>query len=223
MSAVRHSRARSVVFLAALIPVLFLSCVGTSSTITLNADGSGTIIQEYRIARELEELGELDGNAGQPAVPVIEEDLRKTAARIPGLHLKSYTAREDGKDRVHRAEFAFDSPEALAAFFAANNEFFKVDFPGKRISVSFSAWNESEENERFREMMADELSGYTFDLSFSLPGTAAYTWLDGKGNVLAEQSAAPGACSVSGKTALFSASMAELVYLDEELTLEISW
>jgi hypothetical protein len=207
----------------ALIPVLLFSCVGTSSNITFNNDGSGTLVQQYRIARELEDLGALDGNEAQPTVPVIGADLERTIARIPGLHLKSYQSHEDGKDTVHRAEIAFDSPEALSALFSGGGQPFTVKFPEKRITIDFSGSDESETNEAFMELMAEELQGYMFELSFSVPETAHYVWLDENGNTLGQSDAVPGVCSVSGKTAAYSVPMADLVYLEKPLTLEISW
>lgn len=223
MSAVSQPRARSSFCLCALIPVLFLSCIGTSSKITFNDDGSGTLVQEYRVSLELEHLGALDGNEAQPAVPAIRSDLEKTVARIPGLSLVSYKTSEDGKDRIHRAEIAFASPEALSALFAANEQLLTVDFPGKRILVTLPGSEETENDEMFREMVTEEFSGYMFDISFSLPGTARYTWLDQDGNPLPDPAAIPGTCSLSDKTIDYSVSMADIVYLDNSRSLEISW
>ena len=200
------------------IPVLFLSCIGSSAQIKLNSDGSGTFTQEIRISSELMELGELDGNADQLPVPLGKEDLERTVDRIPGLRLLSYSSQEDGKDMIFRAEYAFDSPEALEALFSSNDQDFKIDMKEKRIRMTFPE-TESVGSE-FMEMMASMFEGYEFSTSFLVPGKAAVAWFDEDGKKIQKF---PGSCSVKDKTVDYTVTMTDMVYLDSPLTLEVSW
>ena len=218
MSACFRQRIYPLLCFFAFIPVLFLSCIGTSSQIALKNDGSGTIIQEYRISLELENMGKLDGNEKQPPVPFSKKDIERTVERVPGLRLLSFRTHEDGKDRIYRAELAFNSPEALVSLFSANNQQVKVDIPQKRIEISFLAAEKTDL--AFREIMEDAFAGYEFSISFSVPGAAKTAWIDENGNKALQF---PGACSVRDKTADYSAPMADIVYLDKSLTLEVSW
>jgi len=199
-------------------PVLFFSCIGASSQIKLNGDGSGSIIQEYRVSLELENMGKLDGNEGQPPVPAGKADLERTVARVPGLRLVSYNSREEGRDMVYKAELAFETPEALEALFAGDGQQFKVDVKGKRITICFPA--AGTDDLLFKDMMVDAFKGYEFSLSFLVPGAAKAAWFDTNGKAVGQF---PGTCSVGDKTVSYSVPMADLAYLDNSLNLEISW
>ena len=199
-------------------PILFFSCIGASSQITLNNDGSGTIIQEYRISLEMENMGKLDGNEAEPPLPAGKADIERTVARVPGLRLLSYSSRQDGKDMVYRAEMGFASPEALEGFMEADNLQFMVDLPGKRIIIGLSAAETADNS--FMELLSGAFEGYEFSVSLSVPGTAKAALLDDKGNSLPHY---PGTCSVQGKTVEYTVPMADIVSLDSPLNLEISW
>ena len=82
-------RCAAICFLA-FVSVVFFSCMGVSSQIKLNADGSGTIKLEYRVALELENVGKLDGNEAYPPVPMGKIDLERSIARVSGLRLVSW-------------------------------------------------------------------------------------------------------------------------------------
>ena len=199
-----------------LVPAFFLSCIGAASHITLNQDGSGSITLEFRVALEFENMGKLDGNEKELPVPVGKMDLERSAARVPGLRLLSYTSRQDGVDMVHRAELSFDSPEALSAFFDADG--FKVDLPGRRIVITFPGAEETDP--AFTNLLTGAFKGYDFSLSLSVPGSANTRWLDGSGKNVPSF---PGTCSVTGKTVHYTVPMADMVFLDSSLMLEISW
>ncbi|MCL1928434.1 MAG: hypothetical protein FWG07_06560 [Treponema sp.] len=205
-------------FILALILGLLVSCIGASSHIKINSDGSGTISQEYRISLELQNMGKTEGNEGMFPLPTGKEDLERTVARIPGLRLISYTSRLDEKDLIINANFAFDSPEALAALMENSNQQFKVDLQGKKITLNFSAGENSEP--AFKEMVVTAFQGYNFSLSMSVPGQAKTAWFDSAGKSVQQY---PGVCSVRNSTVDYTVSMGDLVYLDIPLNLEISW
>jgi hypothetical protein len=202
---------------AAACCVLVCSCIGAESRVRLNGDGSGTIVCEYHIARDLENMGKLDGNERWPPVPVGRADMERSAARIDGLTLVSYSAREAGGDTVHRAEFSFADPRALEAFFDSSGRQFKADMADKKLTLAFPG-SEVRDGE-FEKTAREALAGYTFFLAFTLPAPPRISWLNGAG----KKAAFPGSCTVNGSAVEYSIPMAELVFLKVPLTMEISW
>ena len=207
---------KSVSFIFVLL--LFISCMGAASQVSLASDGSGSILLEYRISAELENLGRLDGNQYQPPVPAARIDLERSVARISGMDLVSYTTRQDGNDIVYRAELVFSSPQALAAFFDSSGRQFRIDFPGRKLIISFIKTETIDT--AFKEFAGGILQGYEFSISFTVPGTARTEWIDGDGSI---SSSFPGVCFVSGATVQYTVPIAELVFLESPLFLEISW
>jgi hypothetical protein len=203
---------------AFLWSVVFLSCLGAGSQIKLNNDGSGTIRLDYRIASDLEKIGELEGNARWLPVPVGRSDLERTIARIEGLRLVSYSSSTDGADAVHSADMSFSSIEALSSFFDATGRFFEADLPGKTIKLIFPG--ETGPNSDFKELLTSSLQGYDFSFSLTLPGTAKLSWLDGEGKNTEKY---PGTCLVRDSVVEYRVPMADLVFLDTGLTMEIRW
>ena len=201
----------------ALTPLFLLSCIGTSSQIKINNDGSGTITQIYRISHELQNMGKTDETAEMYPLPTGKEDLERTVERIPGLRLVSYTSRQDEKDLIINAGFAFDTPEALALLM--ENQQFKIDLSGKKITIHFPAGEDSEAAS-FKEIFLAAFTGYNFAISLTVPGMAKASWFDGSGKSVQQY---PGTFSVRNSTVDFTVSMGELVYLDNPLNLEINW
>jgi hypothetical protein len=203
-------------FTSALVcSLVFLSCIGAGSNIRINGDGSGVIKLEYRIAQALEDMGKLDGNERWLPVPVGRADLERTVERIEGLKILSYSAAKSGADTLHSAELSFSNPGALSSFLDSSGRFFQADFSARRIRLVFPAMEKMDGE--FREMLGGALQGYDFSLSLTLPGTVSVSW-SGEGG-----DAYPGTCSVNGPALDYSAPMADLVFLESALTMEISW
>jgi len=203
---------------AALFPLFFLSCVGVVSHITLNQNGSGTLQLEYRIARELESMGKLDGNEKWLPIPAGRADLERTASRVPGLSLVSYSSREAGADTIHSAEFSFASLEALSAFFDSQSRQFLADSGGKQITLAFP--EQTDINPDFRELLTGALEGYDFSFSLTVPGQASVIWLDKDGKSIQN---IVGSCLTRNNTVEYTVPMGQLVFLDASQTMEIRW
>ncbi|MCL1814918.1 MAG: hypothetical protein FWG27_03730 [Treponema sp.] len=204
----------------AFLFVLLTSCIGVSSQIKLNSDGSGTMVLEYRISLELDDFGRLDENEMHLPVPTAREDIERSIVRVPGLSLVSFTLGQDGKDMVYRAEIAFASPEALETFLGGEDQQFKIDFPGRRITLLISRGEDKETDDSFRDLFAGALEGYVFSFSFVVPGMAKISWFDGNGRTTQQF---PGTCSAKDAKADYTVSMKDILYLNAPLTLEISW
>jgi hypothetical protein len=205
-------------FVAAFVCVLlFFSCVGTGSLISLRGDGSGTIRLEYRLAKELEGLGKLDGNERWLPVPVGRAEMERTVDRVEGLRLVSFSVKEDGKDLVYSAGLDFDSPRALTAFLDASGRQVELDMEKKRLAFLFTGTEIPEAG--FRETVVSAFSGYEFSLTLSMPAAVSLRWLDENG----AETRNPGTCSINGASLNFSSPMTDLVLLEKACIMEITW
>ncbi|MDR2048251.1 MAG: hypothetical protein LBP69_02225 [Treponema sp.] len=217
-------------FSAAFVCVfLFFSCIGTGSGISIRADGTGTIQLEYRLAKELEGLGKLDGNERWLPVPVGKADLERTVNRVEGLRLVSFSSKEDGKDIVYSARLDFDSPRALTGFLDASGRQVELDMEKKRLAFTFAGAENFVENSAgfsaenskagFRDMVVSSFSGYEFSLVLNMPAAVSLRWLDENG----AETRNPGTCSLDGAALDFSSPMSDLVLLEKACVMEITW
>lgn len=213
-------------FLRCLLPcmaVLMLgSCLGASMDITVRENGSGRIVLEYRVSQMLESIGRLDGNKDWPAIPVGREDFERSVARIPGLRLSSFSAREaaakpgSAADLVTRAVLDFDDTTALLAF---------LDRTGSRASlVQENGKNtmrlvlvepgQQIQDEQLLSLMQEVSSGYEISITVNAPKNVALAVLP--------QPVSQARTGGNGRTASFAAGTSDLPGLSE-LALEFSW
>jgi hypothetical protein len=212
------------VFLLLFAALLFSSCVGASMEIVLRQDGSGTIALEYRLSRELESLGKLDGNENWPPIPVGKADFERSAARIEGLSLRSFSERASAADRVYQAKFDFSSLEALVMF---------LDSSGQRASLSREegrnrlvlSFNDSagrfDADPELLELAAAAFEGYALDFSIALPRAPELRMPNGSGGFA--ESPPAGTALAQGSRVSFSAAMADLLAAQRPAELEILW
>jgi hypothetical protein len=172
---------------------------------------------EYRLSKELEGLGKLDGNERWLPVPVGKADLERTVDRVEGLKLVSFSSKEDGKDIVYSVRLDFDSPRALTGFLDASGTLAELDMEKRRLAFTFAGAENPEAG--LRETAASSFSGYRFDLALTMPAAVSLRWLDENGT----ETANPGTCSVSGAALDFSVPMADIVLLEKTRVMEITW
>jgi hypothetical protein len=198
------------------------ACLGIGSEITLRRDGSGTARLEYRLSRELESLGKLDGNAPWPPVPVGKADFERTAARIPGLALRSFASSAEGTDTVCRVTLDFAGAAALTRFLDAAGQGASLTRDGGRNLLALQiGGGRPAVSADLGELAALLSSGYSLDLAFSLPSPAELTLTGEAGRPLA---APPHwRIAAAGTRVSFSAPMGDLLLFDGPLFLEIRW
>lgn len=169
--------------------MLMCSCVGVGMDITLNADGTGRMTVEYRVSRQLEAIGGLDGNARWPSVPVGKADFERSLERLEGLRLRSFTAREEGPDLVSRAVIEFSRLEALLPLLDYQGEGARLSREGDKQTLrlrlggpagsrSAGAEGPSPVDPQLLSLMEQLSQGYTVALSLSAP-SAVELRLDG--------------------------------------------
>ncbi|MDR1596374.1 MAG: hypothetical protein LBR99_01590 [Treponema sp.] len=210
---------------ALLLPLVtafvFSSCIGTATEIEIRRDGSGTIALEYRISREFESLGKLDGNEGWPPLPVGEADFERTAARIDGLSLRSFTTKTTAKDVISQAKLDFADLETLVYFLDASGQQASLGREGgkNRLTLIFGSFPDTDPE--LLSLVSSVMEGYSLDFRLTLPVNAELRILDGNGGVLASPPAGSGA--VQGTGVSFSSPMAELLTSARPVNLEILW
>jgi hypothetical protein len=202
----------------------FGSCVGASVEIVARPDGSGTMVLEYRLSRELEALGKLDGNEGWPVVPVGKADFERSAARVEGLSLRSFSEKSAGKDVVYEARLDFASLEGLARFLTGSGQGASLVREGSenRLVLTFNnAAGRARADGALMELLAEAFDGYALDFGITLPQPPELRVTDAGGASL--ESPPAGTALLRGNRVSFSAPMAELLAAPEPARLEIVW
>jgi hypothetical protein len=210
----------------ALIPLLvtafvFSSCVGTATEIVIRRDGSGTVAMEYRISREFESLGKLDGNERWPPLPVGKADFERTAARVEGLSVRSFTTKTTGTDVINQIKLDFTSLDALVRFLDASGQGASLGREGEknRLTLSFSSFPGTDPE--LLTLVSSAMEGYSLDFRLTLPVNPELRIPDGNGGLL--ESPPAGSAAVQGTGVSFSSPMAELLTSPRPVTLEILW
>jgi len=213
---------RKSVFLLAPCVFLLTSCLGATMDITIRPNGSGRIVLEYRVSQMLESMGRLDGNERWPAIPVGRADFERSLARIPGMRLSSFSARNvpndaGGSDLVTRAVLDFSNMSALLAF---------LDITGNRATLvhengssrlhlvlldPFPEIEDAELLSLFREVSA----GYEIRIGVNVPRRIYAMTVQG--------SMPPVRARTDGRNFSFAVDTGELPAISDGLALEISW
>jgi hypothetical protein len=168
-------------------------------------------------------------------------DFERTAARIPGLTLNSFSTAADGQDIVNRINLRFSTPDALLRFLdaagtaAASSPGRGAASPGaslvrengqNRLILPLSGRAAQSEtaslDKELEDLVAEASRGYSLDLSFSLPAEVELRLVNGAGQPLSTPPAA-WKTSQNGNRAAFSAPIGDLILAKEKVSLEIRW
>ncbi|MCL2243738.1 MAG: hypothetical protein FWC03_04630 [Treponema sp.] len=211
------------ILLTPLFILILNSCLGINTDIQMRRDGSGRITMEYKLSRMAETIGRLDGNEQWPVIPVGRADWERTAARIDGIRLVSFSGREDNKDFINRATLEFADTDALLKL---------LDSAGKRASINRE--NNSNKlniilnekvspdiNPDLLELMKQVSAGYMFRITFSAQGNSSITFTDGAGKAITQPAGVN--TSTSGRTLSFTIDTAELLNKKEGLGVSFTW
>jgi hypothetical protein len=205
------------------LPVLlaaFDSCIGLSTDIQMRRDGSGTITMEYRYSRMAETIGRLDGNEKWQVIPVGRADWERTLARLPGMKLISFSAREKENDLVNNVTFEFQNTKALLAFLDASGR--RASFNGaNRLDVILNEGSSSAINPDLMELMKQASAGYRFKITFSAEGNSTMTVSNGEGGALVPPASA--SLVSSGKKVSLDIGTGDLLSLKEGIGVSFSW
>jgi len=211
-------------YLAALISLLliFNSCLGLSMDITMNKDGSGRVLMEYRISQMLENMGAFDGNESMPSIPLSREDWTKTLERNNGIKLVSYSSKKDKQDTIINLTVDFKDEAALLSLLDPLGE--KVSIKQKdgsgtlEIIILDDSISFSEDEINLTRLLLD---GYDFSISFQAPGNSVLAITDSKGRSIPNPSAA--VVVLTGRKVMFSIEMTDIFDFKNGLGLKFTW
>ena len=195
------------------------SCLGVSADIQLKADGSGRIALEYRFSRMAETIGRLDGNERWNIIPAGRADFERTAARIPGMKIVSFSSRETGSDILNRVTLDFTNTEALLKFLdSSGGASFINNGNSAALNIILMEPVSSEINADLMELMQQVSEGYFVYISFNTDRDAALSITDGTGKIIT----APQAVVVpNGRRTSFSIGTGELMKLSLGVGLQL--
>jgi hypothetical protein len=197
------------------------SCIGIGSEIAIRRDGSGTIKLEYRLSRELESLGKLDGNERWLPVPVGKADFERTAARVPGLTLKSFNSSVQGNDIINRITLDFTGTDALIRFLDATGRGVSLTRENGQNRLSLQITDGGRIEPELGELAGRVSEGYFLNLSFSLPSQGELILTDETGRPLP----IPQGWKIlnPGREPSFSAPIGDILLFNDPARLEIRW
>ncbi|MCL2044085.1 MAG: hypothetical protein FWG89_08105 [Treponema sp.] len=196
------------------------SCLGVSADISIRANGSGQIVLEYRVSQALESMGRLDGNERWPAIPVGRDDFERGVARIPGLRLSGFSARDvsgagGGRDLLTRVTLDFQDIPALLSFLggAGDSASHTVENGSNVLRLVLAV--PSSLNADLVSLLREVSDGYEIGIGLSVPRNASLA-------VLPSDVSASRVVS-HGRRVSFTIGLADMLDLREELTLEFRW
>ncbi len=194
-----------------LAVVLLSSCIGIDSQITLQNDGSGTLLLNYRISQLMKNLDVAKSDWHLP-LPVSREDFQRTVDSISGLKLVSLTQREDERDVLIDARLEFTGVQAINSI-------------GKEGQIELSFSNEGDlhvfRQQIYRGRGLEEISQESlqmiqtffegYELSYRVTAPAAI-----KRHSLGE-------LSEDQRSVNYRTSVADLLKSGEKQVLEVAW
>ncbi|MDR1419828.1 MAG: hypothetical protein LBI86_05600 [Treponema sp.] len=216
-----YTKVRKIVSVLALFaPLAFGSCFGFDAEI--EPGENGTVLNlEYRVSSRFEDTGKLDGNEQWPIFPAGKRDFERTAARLKGTRLKSFSSKNRGDDLVTRVSLEFDDMETLVSFLDAAGEDVSYKTENGKNVLSMTLHRQggaSSGGAEYRSFVTAAFEGYAAAISLKSPGAAVVS-LGGGGNRID----IPGAAVAGGGRASFSMPMGDLLSFDGPVTLEFTW
>ncbi|MDR2952749.1 MAG: hypothetical protein LBU82_05865 [Treponema sp.] len=212
-------RGRRMLFLPVFLAAL-ASCVGVSADIQMRRDGSGTIALEYRYSRMAETIGRLDGNEKWQIIPLGRADWERTIARLPGMKLASFSAREKENDIVNNVTLEFKNTEALLAFLDSSGK--RASFAGgNRLDITLLEAPSSAIDPGLLDLMKQVSQGYRFKISFSAEGNSALALSNAAGGAFVPPADAQ--IITAGKKVSLDIGTGGLLSLKEGLILSFTW
>jgi hypothetical protein len=186
------------------------SCFGLESDIVINSDGSGTACFQYRISRQLDDMGRQGGDADNPTANTDEEAWRKTVSGLSGLSLVSYKSRYDDKDHIVTVNLKYDKLETLAALMGGKQNAMTLSKAGKQEIIFWKLGlpKTDQQDSSLLNLVQDQFKGYMFSGTFTVPNSASLSLVDGTGR---SQPCPDGWVLKNGKKANFSIPMASLL------------
>jgi len=199
----------------------FSSCAGVSMDIQMNRDGSSRLTLEYRLFRMLENLGKLDGNESMPTLPIGKTDWQRTADRIQGMKLVSFSVKDEKKDFVYKVTLDFDNEKSLLQFLDPSSQRAVINRQNQSGVFDILLLDKPPVYDSdMMDLIAFLSQDYNFSVSFSSPSNSTLILKDANGNPL---SASNAKIIPTGKKVSFSTGIMDIFELKDGLRIIFNW
>ncbi len=108
-------RCAGVLFVVMVMLIAFASCLGVDNDFSINDNGSGRLVFQYRISQMFKNLDKTEGDAElkNAPLPVTEAEVRQALSKIDGVSVASVRQWEDDTDIWVKGELNFRTVAAL--------------------------------------------------------------------------------------------------------------
>ncbi len=157
--------------LAAGVVFLVSGCIDLTADMELNTDGSGILRMEYRLARELYEMGVFDQGSSYVPVPLHEEDFRSVETRTEGLSLDRYRIERNDVEVRIRTRIAFEDLDALNNYYSPGEERIRLETIGnqRRLTVDLHPGATGPVDDQTREFAESYLKDFAIRIAVEAP------------------------------------------------------
>lgn len=108
--------------------LLILSgCLDITATLDLENDGSGRLELEYRLGRDLYEMGVFDEESAYVPIPIHREDYERAVNDVEGVELARYQIERSEKEIVVTSAIRFETLDALNAYYSPGAQRIRID------------------------------------------------------------------------------------------------
>jgi hypothetical protein len=121
-----NTRRAGLSVLGMAVVLLLTGCLDLTATLDMKDDGSGRFELEYRLSRELFEMGVFDQESSFVPIPIHREDFENAVARVDGVRLDRYQIERSEGEVVVRSAVRFDNLDALNAYYSPGEERIRV-------------------------------------------------------------------------------------------------
>lgn len=187
-----------------------MSCLSLKADIQIQADGSGTLVLDYRVSKVVNALSRMEGAAPYVPLPADRISLERLIAVDAGLSLVRYAQEEDEIDTSISARIAFENLEALVALGAQSGRSIRYEQEDGTSSLRFRVSEGGGPlDPDLRTLVQTLFKGYNLDITVQPPK--------------APIPSSPGALDASGQRILFSETMENLLASEKEILWTVSW
>jgi len=216
----KNPQKKALSLLLPLIALLLNSCIGISMDIQMRKDGSARLNLEYRYSGMAENTGKFDGNENWPVVPIGRADWERTAQRVSGMKLVSFSSlHKNSQDVVTNVALEFDSAESLLKFLDPSGN--SASQSAGRLEITVNKPLPPQINRDLLELMKQVSGDYRFAVSFTAEGNSNLVVTDAQGKEIPLPKDAQ--IVPSGRKTSLSIAVPEIFTLKDGLGLRFTW
>jgi hypothetical protein len=204
---------RCAVIVAALVAAgALVSCLSVDTAFSINENGGGQLVFQYRISQMFKNLDKTEGDAElkNAPLPLTEADVRRALAKNPGVSVVSVRQWEDDTDVYVKGEITFKTVAAL------NQSDLFADMPvslvkenGQTVFTQMITDKREPLDQETLDAYQGLMEGYTITITVKPPRPIL--------------TASRGQLSADKRILTYTISLADFMRLTERTELRISW